>query len=134
MKILVDTHIFLWLFSEPGRFSKKARSFVKDTEANDFYLSDASAWEATIKYGLGKLKLPQTPDIYFINRVQKARYRRLRIDLDHVTNVFSLSNIHRDPFDRLLISQASIEGMIILSEDLIFEHYKIEALKLADIS
>lgn len=134
MKVLLDTHIFLWIFTEPQRFSKQARLFVEDITNHDFFLSDASAWEASIKYGLGKLHLPEPPESFFSTRVRRADYRRLRIDLDHVTKVHSLPKIHRDPFDRLLISQAAIEDMTILSDDPVFADYEIRSIKLRDIS
>ncbi|CAN5577731.1 type II toxin-antitoxin system VapC family toxin [soil metagenome] len=134
MRVLLDTHIFLWIFTEPQRFSKKARAFVEDVVNNEFYLSDVSAWETSIKYGLGKLRLPESPETFFASRVRRADYRRLRIDLDHVTKVHSLPQIHRDPFDRLLISQAAIESMTILSEDPVFKDYAIKSLTLRDIS
>jgi PIN domain nuclease of toxin-antitoxin system len=134
MKILLDTHIFLWIFTEPQRFSKRARLFVEDVTNHDFYLSDVSAWEASIKYGLGKLHLPEPPDSFFASRVRRADYRRLRIDLDHVTKVYGLPNIHRDPFDRLLISQALVEDMTILSDDPVFSDYQVRSMRLSDIS
>ena len=134
MKILLDTHIFLWIFTEPERFSNKARQFVENVGANDFFLSDVSAWEASIKYGLGKLRLPEPPEVFFASRVRRADYHRLRIDLDHVAKVHQLQGIHRDPFDRLLISQAVIEGMTVLSDDRIFQKYKVSSIRLSDIS
>jgi len=134
MRVLLDTHIFLWIFTEPKRFSKKAQLFVEDVKNNDFYLSDVSAWEASIKYGLGKLNLPEPPESFFASRVRRADYRRLRIDLDHVTNVHILPQIHRDPFDRLLISQAAVEDMTILSDDPVFKDYGIKSMTLQDIS
>lgn len=134
MKVLLDTHIFLWIFIEPQRFSKNARLFVEDVTNNDFFLSDVSAWETSIKYGLGKLDLPQPPESFFPSRVRRADYRRLRVDLDHVTKVHSLPQIHRDPFDRLLISQAAIEDLTILSEDPVFANYAVSSMKLRDIS
>lgn len=134
MKLLVDTHVFVWMFIEPHHFSANARSFLEDIESNQFFFSDASAWEAAIKYGLGKLKLPEKPEVFFPDRVRQAEYRHLRIDLNHVTRVHSLSNIHRDPFDRLLIAQAIAENMTIISDDSVFKRYKVKTLKLRDIS
>lgn len=134
MRILLDTHIFLWIFIEPERFSEKARQFVENVVENDFFLSDVSAWEASIKYGLGKLGLPEPPETFFSSRVRRADYRRLRIDLDHVTNVHKLLGVHRDPFDRLLISQAIVEDMTILSNDPVFKRYQIDTIQLSDIS
>ena len=133
MKILLDTNIFLWIFLEPERFSKQGRQFVENTGANDFFLSDVSVWEASIKYGLGKLKLPEPPETFFASRVRRADYRRLRIDLDHVTHVHKLARIHRDPFDRLLISQAKIEGMTLLTSDPALAKYEIQTLQFFDI-
>lgn len=135
MKLLIDTHIFLWIFLEPERFSSKARSFLEDTDSNQFFVSDASAWEASIKFGSGKLRLPEKPEIFFADRIRQAGYGHLRIDLRHVTRVHSLPNVHSDPFDRLLISQAKLEEMFIISNDRVFKQYKaVETLSLRDIS
>ncbi len=136
MRFLIDTQVFLWIFSDfpPRIFSSKARAFLEDVETNQFYLSDASAWEASIKYGLGKLKLPDPPEIFFPDRVRRAEYNHLRIDLRHVTQVHSLPKIHGDPFDRLLISQAKVEHMTIISNDRFFKSYKIDTLTIRDIS
>ena len=134
MRFLVDTHVFLWMFADNPSFSKKARSFLEDVEANQFFLSDVSAWEASIKYGLGKLKLPEKPEVFFPDRVRQAEYLHLRIDLNHVTRVHSLAKIHRDPFDRLLISQANFENMTVITDDPVFKLYEVNTLTLRDIS
>ena len=134
MKLLVDTHVFLWILSDRQRFSANAKGFLEDTDSNQFYLSDASAWEGSIKFGLGKLKLPEEPELFFPDRVRQAGYRHLRIDLGHVTRVHSLPNVHGDPFDRLLISQAIVEDMTIISNDPIFKHYSVNTLTLRDLS
>lgn len=134
MRLLVDTHVFLWIFSDLHDFSARAKSFFEDLESNQFYLSDASAWEASIKFGSGKLKLPEKPEVFFPDRVRRAGYRHLPIDLNHVTRVHSLPRIHGDPFDRLLVSQAKLEGLTILSNDPIFKKYGIETLTLNDIA
>jgi PIN domain nuclease of toxin-antitoxin system len=134
MKLLIDTHVFLWILSERQRFSAKARTFLEDTDSNQFFLSDASAWEASIKFGLGKLKLPEKPELFFPDRVRQTGYRHLRIDLGHVTRVYSLPHVHGDPFDRLLISQSKVEGMTIISNDPVFKRYHVDTLTLHDIS
>ncbi|MGQ0540823.1 MAG: type II toxin-antitoxin system VapC family toxin [Blastocatellia bacterium] len=134
MRLLIDTHVFIWIFIEPHRFSAKARSFFEDTDSNSFFLSDASAWEASIKFGLGKLKLPEKPELFFAERVRQAGYRHLRIDLSHLARVHSLSQIHGDPFDRLLISQAKVESMTVVSNDPVFKRYNLNTLTLHDIS
>src|SRR5689334_22126086 len=117
MKLLLDTHVFLWIFIEPQRFSSKAQLFLEDTVSNQFFLSDASAWEASIKFGRGKLNLPDRPELFFPDRIRRAGYHHLKIDLGHVTKVHYLPDLHGDPFDRLLISQASVENMTIITDD-----------------
>lgn len=132
-QILIDTHIFLWLFLEPARFTKSAIAFVKNRRDNEFFLSHASSWEASIKFGAGKLKLPKPPELFVRQRMQRAGYLHLPIQLEHVLNVHSLPPIHRDPFDRLLVSQARIENMTILTADPIFAKYGASVLKFSDI-
>lgn len=132
-RILLDTHIFAWVFIEPERFSKRQRQFIEDTKSHDFFVSDITAWEASIKYGLGKLKLPEPPETFFASRTRRAGYHRLKIDLDHVTCVHKLPLVHRDPFDRLLISQAIVEGLTILSEDPVLRKYSVDLMSLSDI-
>lgn len=134
MNILIDTHVFVWIFIEPHRFSPGARAFLEEIDSNRFFFSDASAWEASIKFGLGKLKLPEMPERFFPDRVRRAGYRHLPIDLSHATRVHSLPRIHGDPFDRLLASQAKIEDMTIISEDPVFKRYGVNTLTLRDIS
>lgn len=134
MKYLIDTQIFLWYLEGEARILPKARDFLGDTVSNTFFLSDVTAWEASIKYGLGILHLPDAPEAFFPDRVRKADYRHLRIDLRHVTNVHSLPHAHRDPFDRLLVSQAALENMTLISDDSVFKHYGVRLLTLCDIS
>jgi len=132
-RILLDTHIFIWIFIEPGRFSKQQRRFIESRE-NEFYVSDVAAWEASIKYGLGKLRLPEPPETFFPSRIRRADHHRLRIDLDHVTYVHKLPQVHRDPFDRLLISQAILEELTILSDEPKLRDYDVSVMGLSDIS
>ena len=134
MRFLIDTHVFLWIFEGRHGVSTNARSFLEDVKTNQFFFSDVSAWEASIKFGLGKLKLPENPEVFFPDRVRRAEYRHLRIDLNHVTKVHSLAKIHRDPFDRLLISQANVEDMTIITNDPVFKLYDVNTLTLRDIS
>jgi PIN domain nuclease of toxin-antitoxin system len=134
VKYLTDTQIFLWYLAGDSRILPKARNFLGDTVSNTFFLSDVTAWEASIKYGLGKLHLPETPETFFSDRVRQADYRHLRIDLRHVTNVHSLPPAHKDPFDRLLVSQAALENMTLISDDPVFKHYGVKLLTLLDIS
>ncbi len=132
-QLLIDTHVFLWLFLEPERFTDAAIAFVKNRRDHEFYLSHASSWEISIKFGSGKLKLPKSPELFVPRRVQRAGYLHLPIELEHVLNVHSLPQIHRDPFDRLIISQAKLEKMRVLTADPVFEDYGIDVIKFADI-
>ena len=134
MRFLIDTQVFLFIFSELRSFKDEVRQFFEDTDTNAFYVSYVSVWEASIKYGLGKLKLPEEPELFFSDRVRRAGYRHLPIDLRHVARVHLLPLHHRDPFDRLLVSQARVEDMTLISDDAVFAHYDIQTLKIRDIA
>jgi len=128
MKVLVDTHVFLWAFGGLGNLSKKVKEFLADNIQNEFYFSVASAWEISIKYGNGKLKLPDVPERFVPNRTARAGFKILPVSLPHVLSVHNLPPIHKDPFDRLLISQVQTEGLKILTADPLFAKYKIDVL------
>lgn len=134
MKFLLDTQVFLWFLSDRRRFSAEARAFLEDTGSKQFFLSDVSIWEGSIKYGLGKLELPEAPELFFPDRVRRAGYKHLAIDLRHVARVHMVAQLHRDPFDRLLITQALLEDMTIISDDRIFREYDVDLLSIRDIS
>jgi len=130
MRVLVDTHVFIWLFIEPKRVPPKVAEFLHENAANDFYLSIVSAWEISIKYGNGKLKLPDVPERFVPNRAARANFKILPISLPHVLFVHNLPPVHKDPFDRLLTSQAQAEGLKILTADPIFAKYKVDVLNI----
>jgi len=123
MKILLDTHALLWAVSGVG-LSENARLAFVDVE-NALYFSAASYWEICIKIGIGKLKLPQgwedTLDEFFqINDI-----RWLPIEKEHARTILTLPMIHRDPFDRLLVAQASWESMSIMTKDANLARYDV---------
>ena len=91
-------------------------------------LSAASAWEIAIKYSLGKLKLPEKPDQYVLNRLARDRISSLEIHALHVLQIASLPPIHRDPFDRILVVQAQMEKIPILTADETFKKYDVEVI------
>jgi PIN domain nuclease of toxin-antitoxin system len=132
-KYLLDTQIFLWTLLESGRFSKKGRSFLKDTQNNRFYLSHVSAWEICIKYNLGKLKLPKPPEAFIPETVLVAGYDHLPISLSHILASSSLARLHGDPFDRLLICQAKIERMPVVTADRIFRRYGAQVVPRSEL-
>lgn len=124
MRILLDTQSWLWMASAPERFSDPARSLV-DARETDLYLSAASAWEIAIKFSLGKLRLPEPPARYVPDRVGAMGILALPIEHGHALRVASLPSHHRDPFDRLLIAQAQLEGLPILTSDPVFGAYDV---------
>ncbi len=127
MRILLDTHAFLWLTSDDMRVSKKAKKLFLDEE-NEFFLSLASIWEMAIKISLEKLELNQPLEKFILNQLQENFIDQLTISFRHVTKVRLLPFYHRDPFDRLLIAQAQEEGMAIMSSDTAFDSYDVERL------
>ncbi len=128
MRILIDTHCWLWWFLEPTKLNKKALKLIADP-SNKVYFSAASAWEIAIKSSLGKLNLPIPPEKYIPDRLAAQSMTPLAIQHNHALRVFSLPHHHRDPFDRLLISQAQIEDLTVLSADKILKDYKIKVVK-----
>ena len=130
MKVLIDTHVFLW-FMEGVRLKPNSINFLKNASGNEIFVSLATGWEISIKYGVGKLKLPEVPEIWFPDRVRRAGYLPLPIESQHVLRVHNLPLIHKDPFDRLLISQANIENLTIVTEDPNFAKYQV---KISDLN
>ncbi|WP_036484744.1 type II toxin-antitoxin system VapC family toxin [Myxosarcina sp. GI1] len=127
MKILLDTQISLWALTEPKRLGKQAQSMLKNRN-NQLYLSAASSWEISIKAGLGKLPLPETPDIHIPSRMMELTILPLNIEHHHTFKVFSLPLHHRDPFDRILIAQAIAENFYLISADEQFRSYSLNLL------
>jgi PIN domain nuclease of toxin-antitoxin system len=127
MKILLDTHIFLWYISGDKRISKETKSRIQDLE-NEVYLSVVSIWETIIKYQLGKLSLPERPEIYL--PIQRERHQILSLPLeeDCVVHLAQLPLIHRDPFDRILICQSIIHNLDLMTDDAIIRKYPISIL------
>jgi len=127
MKILVDTQIFLWLFGFVNRISPDVESLLKNPR-NEIFLSAASVWEIAIKYASGKLQLPDAPEIFVPDRVNRSNFKRLEINYEHTLEAAKLPPIHKDPFDRLLIAQANIENFTLLSSDGIFSKYNVKLI------
>lgn len=132
MKVLIDTHIFLW-FMEGVRLSQKARNFLLDTINNEIFVSHVTAWEISIKYGIGKLKIPDIPEIWVPDRIRRAGFTHLPIEIQPLLRVYNLPPHHKDPFDRLLISQANASNLTIVTEDPNFSKYQVKTLKLRNL-
>jgi PIN domain nuclease of toxin-antitoxin system len=116
MKILLDTHIFLWFITNNKRLSGKYYDAISNRD-NEIYLSVVSVWEATIKYQLGKLPVPESPEIYLPKQRERHLISSLSIDETTITQLAKLPPLHNDPFDRLLLCQSLEHDLIIMTED-----------------
>lgn len=125
MKILLDTHVWLWWLTEPERLPE-ALAAVIEHGANQPLLSVASSWEIAIKYALGKLPLPEPPHEFVPKRLLRDGIATLHIEHRHALQVAALPFHHHDPFDRLLIAQAQVEGIPIATVDGRFKDYDVE--------
>jgi len=115
MKLLLDTHLLLWAAGQPNRFSAAARKLI-GTPANELLFSAASVWEVAIKCGLGRSDFQADPRLLRRGLLDNG-YTELPILSDHVVAIESLPPIHKDPFDRLLVAQATVEGITLLTTD-----------------
>lgn len=115
MRLLLDTHVFLWLQSEPERLGRWLP--VASDPSTELLLSAASSWELTIKASLGKLTLPEPVATWVPARARTSAIRMVGIDHAHVLAAAELPPLHRDPFDRLLIAQASALDAQLLTAD-----------------
>lgn len=127
MHLLLDTHAFLWFVSGDGRLSSRARRRIQDRR-HDKWLSIASVWELAIKRSLGKLELEISMDELIDTGAVDNGIALLGVTRVHAIGVVDLAFHHRDPFDRLLVSQAMREKMAIVSVDSAFDAYPIERI------
>jgi PIN domain nuclease of toxin-antitoxin system len=127
MKLLLDTHAFLWLNQEPEKLSTAVMTALQDDE-NEIFLSLVSVWEIQIKQQLGKLELKT--DLLSILRLhtEMNTIQLLSMQLPHILGLQDLPAHHKDPFDRLLIAQARIENLTMISSDQYFSMYPIRLL------
>ena len=127
MKLLLDTQCWLWWFAQPERLSEAAIAEIAN-ETNELWLSVASVWEIGIKVAIGKLSLPEQIDDYISSRMALLKLQSLEITAPHALRAAALPLHHRDPFDRMLIAQAQMEEMTIVSADLMLNHYEVSVL------
>lgn len=130
MKVLIDTHIFLWFYLEPHRIKQNAKDFLEDTVNNEIFVSYVTAWEISIKHGIGKLKIPDIPEMWVPDRIRRGGFTQLSIKMQHALRVHNLPPIHKDPFDRMLISQANFENLTIVTQDPNFSKYQVKTSNL----
>ena len=127
MKILIDTHIFLWAILEPHRLSAAKTAALIDAD-NELLMSTASIWEICIKYGRGKLPLKLPPEILVPQQMQLQNILPLPLSAEHALQAHQLPVHHRDPFDRMIIAQAVVESLPVMTDDRHFKKYSIRVL------
>ncbi len=127
MKILLDTCSFLWIIWDDPKLSRTARDLFIDP-GNDAYLSVVSCWEMSVKHGLGKLPLPDDPGRLVPEQRGRHGIISLPLDEESALRVHRLPALHRDPFDRMLVSQAITNGMTILTPDRVLSDYPVRTM------
>ena len=127
MKLLLDTHTFLWWCANDPQLSRDAVQAISDAE-NDVFISAVNGWEISIKARLGKLPLPEAPLTFMQRMLERHAFGVLQITLSHTLAEFDLPAHHSDPFDRLLIAQAQKEGMTLVTNDRLIHIYTVKTL------
>jgi len=125
MRLLLDTHVFLWFIEGSVRLSKSAKDHIED-QSHDLYLSIASLWEMAVKISLGKLDVPQPFAEFMQSHLAMSSIGLFEISPQHTYAVADLPFHHRDPFDRLLAAQCLNEGLTLISSDGMFEEYGVK--------
>lgn len=118
MRLLLDTHIYLWWLIDDVRLSAKGRATI--ASATEVFVSSASIWEASIKVGLGKLNADISR---LVSEIAVSGFRELPVTAKHASAIADLPNVHRDPFDRMLIAQAMTESVRLLTADILLGQY-----------
>lgn len=127
MRILLDTCTFLWLILDASELTDKAKQLFSDP-GNEVYLSVVSTWEIAVKHAIGRLDLPEEPRLYIPVQRERHGIQSLPLDEPASLQVSALPRIHNDPFDRMLISQALIHGLTILSPDDLIKKYPVRII------
>jgi PIN domain nuclease of toxin-antitoxin system len=123
MSLLLDTQVLLWCLGNPERLSRKARRRI-ESASEVVFVSVVSAWEISIKRGLGKLDAPEDLDAQLIDK----RFKELTLRLQHVNVLGELPNLHRDPFDRMLVAQAKSDDLVFVTADDLLRNYPVKTL------
>ena len=127
MRALLDTHTFLWWNNEPEKLPSRVYELITDDD-HDIWFSAVVAWEIAIKHGKGQLDLPEPPEAYVTSRLALDYFKPLPIEVSHAIRVASLPRHHNDPFDRLLVAQAQVEGLAILTGDAAISRYDVDTI------
>ena len=116
MRIIIDTHIFLWLIDNSDRLSNRYRQIIHNLD-NEIFLSVVSVWECVIKYQTGKLNFPISPETYLPMQRREHLIKTLNVNENSIAQLINLLPLHKDPFDRLIISQALQHDLLLMTED-----------------
>ncbi len=127
MKLLLDTHVWIWLLTDPDRLSRSAHAALVAPD-NQLYLSPASTWECAVKVTAGRLDLDGSPEALLQEAIVASGVLPLPIEHSHALETARLPPHHRDPFDRMLIAQAQVERMTLVSADRQLADYDVEIL------
>jgi PIN domain nuclease of toxin-antitoxin system len=127
VKLLLDTHVFLWWILDDPHLPQHVRGIISDS-GNELYFSAASCWEIAIKAGLGRIILPARPEFFVAGQMAHNLILPLPVEANHALHVFSLPDYHRDPFDRMLVAQAQMEGLPVVTSDKMILKYKIKTI------
>lgn len=130
MRLLLDTHCWLWLQTAPGRLPPDLLETLA-VPSTRRCLSAASAWEIAIKHALGKLPLPEPPAIYVPERMRLSGFGGLAVTHAHALAVAVLPPHHRDPFDRILVAQTRVEGLTLVTADAALEPYDVPMVRVS---
>lgn len=127
MKVLLDTCTFLWIISDDSRLSNRARK-LHSNPANRVYFSSVSAWEISVKNALGRLPLPGPADRFVPEQRESHGIEQLVLDEIAALQLARLPNLHRDPFDRMLVCQAIVNGLTLLTPDELIAQYPVRSV------
>jgi PIN domain nuclease of toxin-antitoxin system len=130
MRLLLDTHMFLWFISGDSKLIESHRDLIRDP-ANEVFLSVVSLWEVIVKWQLGKLQLPHSPDSYLPQARAAHDISSLSLDEASIARLVSLPPLHRDPFDRMIVCQAIHHDLHLLTVDRLVLQYPIQTVQTA---
>ena len=124
MRLLLDSHAFLWWITDSGRLSEKARDLIGD-DAHEVFVSATTAWEIATKYRLGKLPLPELTAFDMSGTIARQGFQELPISVQDAVLAGRLPGPHRDPFDRMLMAQTLVHGLALVSREAVFDQYGV---------
>lgn len=127
-RFLLDTRVWIWMLAEPEKLSRRVSTILGD-EKTELFLSVASVWEMSIKHRLGKLTFSTPPSQFIPEQLEKMNVRSIPIEAHHAIAAAELPDHHHDPFDRLILAQAILEKLTILSADKQFSKYDVDVVK-----